>query len=86
MITDRFPDNLYHHIGIDGGDTCRKRVEHRSFSQFSFTSETVEAKPSQRTQSPYFIISQVYSNSLLPVSIYISLPNLALAEVVCDGE
>ncbi len=40
MIADRFPDSLFQ-LGIDGGDAGRRRVEHRSFSQFSFTSETI---------------------------------------------
>ncbi|MHA2360296.1 MAG: hypothetical protein ACXAB5_08485 [Candidatus Thorarchaeota archaeon] len=37
MRTDKIPDSLYLYVGLDGGDTCRKRVEHRSFSQNSLS-------------------------------------------------
>ena len=45
MMTDRVPDGLYLYVDIDGGDTCRKWVERRSFSQNSLT--TIEAGRSQ---------------------------------------
>ncbi len=37
MRTDRIPDSLFLNVGTDGGDTSRKTVEHRSFSQSSLT-------------------------------------------------
>lgn len=37
MISDEIPDSLCFFGNTDGGDTCRKRVEHRGFSQSSLS-------------------------------------------------
>jgi hypothetical protein len=49
MKPDNIPDNLCLAVGVDGGDICRKGVEHRSFSQSSLTLiETDQSQVGQR--------------------------------------
>jgi hypothetical protein len=49
MRTDSIPDSLYLAVDIDGGNTRRRRVEHRSFVQSSLTLiETNQSQVGQR--------------------------------------